>query len=192
MSNSSDECLWSLWGTIAEVIIDVEGQSIWLAPGKTENVGALVPQTLLNHSHFALTAFNPPGVERSLVDNTMMNCKMWERLRALKEPSPLYVFRSFGFSLNENWRGDGFTVGFDSDRLDEAREEIVKVAKEFQQGAIFEYARSEAGDHFLTRTTVPAMAKESAEEVSMVRIAPPPPGNPMLERAWAGPGDIGV
>lgn len=127
--------------------------------------------SLLNHSHFVLT-FNSPGVERSLTDNTAMNYKMWERLRALKEPSPLYVFRSFGFSLNENWREDVFVVGFDGDQLYEARAEIVTVGKEYQQKAIFEYARSEAVDQFFT---VPALAKESAEEVSMVRIAAPPP-----------------
>lgn len=192
MSGNNSKCLWSLWGNIAEVILGVEGQSIWLAPGTADNAGAPFPQTLLNNSHFALTAFNPPGVERSLAENTAMNCKMWEKLRSLKDPSPLYVFRSFGFSLVENWREDGFVVGFDGSRLEDARAQIIAVAKDFQQGAVFEYAQSEAGDQFLTRMTVPALAKESAEKVSMVRIVAPAPGNAMLERAWAGPEDVGV
>ena len=172
------------------MILDVEGQSVWMAPGTAQTAGAPFPQTLLKHSCFALTAFNPPGVERSLAENTANNCKMWEKLRALKDPPPLYLFRIFGFSLSENWREDGFIVGFNKKQLDEARAEIFAVAKEFEQGAVFEFGESEAGDQFLTRTTVPVLATESAEEVCMVRITSPAPGNALLERPWAGPRNI--
>lgn len=84
-------------------------------------------------------------------------------------------------------------MGFDETQLPEARAQIFAVAKEFEQGAVFEYGRSEVGDQFLTRTTVPVLAKESAEEVCMVRISPLAGiGNDLLERPWAGPQNIDI
>jgi len=117
---------------------------------------------------------------------------MWERLRALQSPAPAHIFPSFGYSLEEKWREDGFVVLFSSPgEVDQARAAIIEIAKEFQQGAIFEYRSSELGPRFLQRTTVPAMVHEGAETVTMVRIRSPGKGNPMLDRPWAGPAGVG-
>ena len=116
---------------------------------------------------------------------------MWERLQGLKSPVPKNVFKSFGYSLEEKWREDGFVVLFAPGEADDARAAIIEVAKEFKQGAIFEYHRSELGDRFLMRTTVPALVDEGAETVTMVRIAAAEKGNLMLDRAWAGPAEAG-
>ena len=166
---SSKEDLWSTWSSAAEVILHPgDEKPTWLAPGNAATTGEKFPSLLLEHPHFALTAFDPPGVERTLFENTAENGKLYQRLLDLKEPEALHIIPSFGFSLSEGWREDGFVVGFETERLDEARAEIVAVAKEFHQGAIFEYARSDAGEEFLKRTTVPALSHENAEEVLII------------------------
>merc|ERR1712224_1139884 len=116
-----------------------------------------------------------------------MNAKLWDRLKALQDPAPSQVFRSFGFSIDEKWREDGFVVGFEVAQLEAARAQIVGVAKDFGQGAIFEYQASAAGERGLTRITVPALVAGNSDEVTMVRITSPAAGNPMIDRPWAGP-----
>ena len=162
-----------------------------MIPGKLEDhlESEPFPKPLTGGPHFALTSFDPPGVERSLEENTAMNNKMAIRLSSLKNPKPIHIYPSFGYSITEKWREDGFVVAFLPEDVDAARMAIVDIAKEFDQGAIFEYAASEDDDRFLRRTTVPALSKEEPEEVLMVRIAAPEPGNEMLDRPWAGPID---
>jgi len=141
---------------------------------------------------FALTAFDPPGIQRSLEENTRANGQLYERLAMMDSPSPLHIFRSFGFSLSEGWREDGFVLAFSPQDTAGARQAVVKVAEDFEQGAIFAYGPSTLGPDFVTRTTVPACIKDIAEEkTEMVRISPPPSENTILEREWAGPAMAG-
>lgn len=192
MSPTDHAELFALWGNASEVVLGVQGESIWMRPSdKDAPKGPAFPSLLLENSLFAVTAFDPPGMTRSLEDNAEMNGQLWDKLRVLQAPAPKHVYRSFGFSLTESWREDGFVIVFDNAQLDAARAAIVGIAKEFQQGAIFEYTASEAGECYLRRTTVPALSDEVAEEALMQRVVQPAEGNPLLQRAWAGPAEAG-
>ena len=192
MSGSTEhERLWALWGGAAEVVLNVDGQDVWMQPRTGGGESLPFPGVLREHSAFALTAFDPPGAERSLAENTEMNGKLFKTLQQVN-PQPLRIFRSFGFDISSSWREDGFVVVFDASARDAARSRIVDIATRFDQGAIFEYSESEEGAQYLVRTTVPATSQENAaEQVTMVRIPAVSTGdNPLLERPWAGPSEL--
>lgn len=151
-----------------------------------------VPTIFHHHSVFALTAFDPPGVSRSLEDNTVANARLLSTLRK-SIPMPTSIWRSFGVSLAEGWREDGFCMAFKNEHKEIARAAVVKIAIEFEQGAIFEYAWSmELGPSRLTRYTIPAAAgSEVAGTEEIVRVAEPPILPQTLDRDWAGPSDLG-
>merc|ERR1712167_487155 len=66
MSNYEEHhALWALWGGAAEVILDVDGVDLWMQPAEAD-----FPELLREHAAFALTAFDPPGLQRRLTENT--------------------------------------------------------------------------------------------------------------------------
>jgi hypothetical protein len=162
-----------------------------------------IPYALRKYKVFALTAFDPPGVTRSLQENTKANVRLYEDLRELR-PRPDKVWRSFGMHAGEGWREDGYCVAFFAE--DNAistslkREAVVKLARQFDQGAIFEYEYLEGNTsstdaNLLLRHTVPVVAGrevEGSEEVAcLVETSPVTPGantaSELMTRPWAGP-----
>ena len=80
-----------------------------------------VPPFFANHVVFALTAFDPPGISRTLQDNIEANRILWNRLTTDKEmPTAAEARRSFGFDAAEGWREDGFCLAYP---LDEASDQ---------------------------------------------------------------------
>jgi len=181
--------LQTLWNSAAEVLLDTEpGRPIsWMVPTSAGGSPLKPPASLRTCHHFALTAFNPPGVSRTLEENTKANEAMWKDLRTLS-PKPLTVFRAFGFNLQEAWREDGFCLCFPG-KVDEAREAVLRVAAKFEQGAIFEYPP--AGDNVeFTRVLVYVDRKVPSTSAQMQFIVPPETGDPVIQRPWAGPHDL--
>ena len=202
--------LMGLWSGACEVMFVTGEGPVYLAPAS----GALL-STVSSACHlelprehfgrrtriFALTAFNPLGKVRTLVENRAANCKLHEAILAL-DPAPSAVWCSFGFSLAEGWREDGFCLqyldivdsfdedsgtsgsggvgggGNDTDDDDSALSMALKVvmglASRFDQGAIYAYTAVAGG---LLRTTVPCAGFDSSPEtVMVVRVCQPTRG----------------
>jgi len=200
--------LGGLWNGVTEFMLDVpilDG-----AGAATESLVVLVPSSeappsmgraampaaLCQHTVFALTAFDPPGVSRTLSENTEANGLLWQRLAGVS-PRPQFVWRAFGVHVAEGWREDGFCVAYDAvsdgavQRVAAAREVIVGIARQFGQGAIFEYEPS-CGNEII-RLTVPAAGGDvvKGREV-LVRTSVGPRLSGVLDRPWAGPVSIGI
>ena len=90
--------------------------------------------------------------------------------------------------LDECWREDGFIVGFERR---ERRAEVLKIAREFQQGAIYEYIVVEGA---LRRRTLGATLEHIDEETPMKRIdyVALLDGNDLMRWEWAGPENGGI
>jgi len=173
-----------------------DGGAVVLVP-KAEVDGAAVrameqlpmPAVLRNHTVFALTAFDPPGVSRTLAENAAENARLWEDCLSRLSPQPAAAWRTFGVHLKEGWREDGFCLAYpasDAAGVDAARTRVLAAARLFRQGAIFEYGPASVGE--VVRQTLPAAAEDGVESTELlvrVRESPPLPG--ALARPWAGP-----
>lgn len=186
--------LGMVWNSATEFMLEVPSSSepeIILAPKSaivdSADMTLQLPTVLRDHTVFALTAFNPPGVTRSLSENTAANIHLWERLKTLS-PKPSIFWRSFGVHTQEKWREDGFCLAYStsSTNIQHARKAIIEVAKEFHQGAIYEYLPASSNE--VVRLTVPAAAGDavSGREV-LVRVRQGPSLQGSLQRPWAGP-----
>ncbi|KAF4658129.1 hypothetical protein FOL47_008149 [Perkinsus chesapeaki] len=122
---------------------------------------------------FEITAFNPAALSKNLPTNKT-NFKMLRQLRRevqkLSSPKPAMALHSFGF--DSSWREDGLMVAYaaESDR-ERARADMIRLGKEFGQGAIYEIRRLLEDDPELvaTRTTVPC-SEEFEETRAVVKI----------------------
>ena len=89
------------------------------------------------------------------------------------------MWPSYGFSIAESWREDGFCLIYrGSASAEEAAVEegaVVALARRFGQGAIFAYRRHGTDASALVRTTVPCVLA-AAPEVVVVRRVPAPLG----------------
>lgn len=149
-----------------------------------------LPPLLRSHVVYALTAFDPPGESRTLAANAAANGELWAGIRKL-DPQPAAAWPTWGYNLDEGWR-DSLAYPRDGGRADDARKAVVKLARKFGQGAIFEYAPSESLTDGLVRTTVPALSSEAVREVVNVWRVPEVPveaAPALLERPWAGPAE---
>lgn len=182
------EHLQDVWNNAAEVILDAEiGRPLsWMVPAEVAGESLSPPALLHQNHHFALTAFNPPGVSRTLEENTKANEQMWQVLRQLS-PAPLAVHRAFGFNLHEDWREDGFCLTFPSSQVPQARQAILAIAAKFSQGAIFEYPPTGEDALEFTRLLVYVDAALPSTEARMKFIVPPAVRDAVIERPWAGP-----
>lgn len=126
--------LRGIWDSAAEVVLpNIAGEAqLVLVPisaeaqqgeadedkGVAVQGSCSVPPFFANHVVFALTAFDPPGISRTLQDNIEANRILWNRLTTDKEmPTAAEARRSFGFDAAEGWREDGFCLAYP---LDEA------------------------------------------------------------------------
>lgn len=176
--------LEALWNGAVDKMLDVPGSgTIVLQPAASDeesrsSFGLARPPFDVA---FALTAFDPPGVERSRDANAAENAKLWQALRALDPPA---VWRSFGVDLQEGWREDGFVVRAPV----QWRDKILAIARDFDQGAIHEYYTT--ADGAMRRRTLGAkldidtetpMRRLSAEEAELLQT------HDLMQLAWAGP-----
>lgn len=166
-SDATISALANTWHNCAEVMIDLPDED-----GKMTM--ALVPKTTASHESteklpsiflregsihvFALTAFDPPGKERTREENLLYNARLREDLERLHH-RPVAIWSSVGVNLEQNWREEGFCVAYTADVVEEARKDILNVAVEFEQGAIFEYKA--ANDRELMRITLGACLPDS-------------------------------
>lgn len=107
---------------------------------------------------FALTAFDPPGEERTREQNLLQNARLQEDLGALPH-QPVAIWGCVGMNVEQNWCEEGFCLAYTADVAEEARKEVLDVAVRFKQGAIFEYKA--ANEKELTRITLGACLPDS-------------------------------
>jgi len=191
------ERLAKIWNGVTEFMLDVpevaDGGKVVLVPeGEAghELEHDVMPQALRDHVVFALTAFDPPGVSRTLDENAEENKKLWDDLRKSEGLSThlAKVWKAFGVHVQEEWREDGFCLAVKADdeaAVNEARSAIVDVARKYKQGAIFEYRPAE--ENYIVRLTVPVMSDATGEEKLVRARGAGPPLKEPLNRAWAGP-----
>ena len=212
--------LMGLWTGAHEVMLIRGGveldrvSPVFFAPASSAAADARLPLPCAafdGRRIFALTAFDPPGISRPLAENARRNGLLGARIR---EPAtwraaaapPCAVWPSYGFSLAEGWREDGFCLVFDGfvgggddARLAAARDAVLRLADAFEQGAIFEYEPHRpaagggggGGGDALLRTTIPcrrfrggdegdgeSAAQDAVVEAEtvVVRRVPPPGG----------------
>lgn len=196
-STKNDENLNDLWSSAIEGMINVPGYSesvLYLSPVGSFPNGQIKlepwPEPFRNGRRiYCLTAHNPMGTTVSDAENKVANkalkarlydafgCKEYGTKIEVTDSShmsnarrlmPFAQWHSFGFHIGEGWREDGFALSFDRDIRTEARAEIVKVAAEYQQGAIYEF--SVDGDSgVLTRRVIwcdPVKQQEVGDEVT--------------------------
>lgn len=108
------------------------------APGSapSDDDGFDLPSSVLGKVLFSITAHNPRGVNRDDETNRISNIWLRNDLdTTLVNPSPLFICPSFGFSAD--WREDGFLVAFEIEQLDAARDQLLRLATKYDQGAIY-------------------------------------------------------
>ena len=129
------------------------------------------PTWLKTRQIFSLTACNPYGKEVEEWQNARANEKLKVKLRELAEKrEDVQFWRSFGFSLADDWREDGFAVAFsESDAT--AEKDVVALAKQFEQGAIYRYRWID--EKRMERKTVGALMMDT-EETVVVQICEKP------------------
>jgi len=179
-SAPSEARLGSIWSGAVEVML-CPGGDVYLVPSTScpSPSGGALPPLLREHVVFALTAFDPPGESLTLPENAAANGRLWKRILAL-HPAPSAVWPAWGYNLAEGWREDGFCLAYPIEevaRTPSLREAVVNLAKEFRQGAIFQYY-PDAGEgegsiaSSMSRTTVPALSSDAVHETVRVwRVA---------------------
>jgi len=191
------ERLAKIWNGVTEFMLEVpeveDGGKVVLVP-EIETSSALehdaMPQALRDHVVFALTAFDPPGVSRTLKENTEENKRLWDDLRNNARVSGYLAnaWKAFGVHVQEAWREDGFCLAVRADNeasVNEVRSAIIELARQYKQGAIFEYRP--AKERYIVRLTVPVMSDATGEEKLVRARGTGPPLVGSLNRAWAGP-----
>ena len=183
---SEAQRLTALWVGAIETMLMKE--RLVLQPAATDEESRLsfvggLPSELATGRSFALTAFDPPGVTRSREDNAEANAELWKALKDLKPPD---VWPAFGVDVDEGWREDGFVLRWPDSQADAARDRVLAIASDFDQGAIYEYY---AVDGALRRRTLGAKLAHIHEETPMKRLHGDPT-HPLFQLPWAGPDDV--
>jgi hypothetical protein len=186
--------LAALWQGATELMLgaDGDGSTVCLRPGAAAAADPPLPAALRENVLFALTAFDPPGVQRTRAENAAENGRLYARLlERTAANAPRFVCRGAGVELEagDGWREDGFVLGWaPGAAADEARAAVLEVAKEFAQGAVYEY-RCDDG-RGIVRSTVGAAMAMAVVETPMRRVpfdATLASSSPLYELEWAGP-----
>ena len=89
------------WAKACEMMLSKSalGENLHLTPADQLQSNAKqtvpLPQKLHTHVLYALTAFDPPGISRSLEENTAANGKLWRNIKSMR-PQPDAVWPSWG------------------------------------------------------------------------------------------------
>ena len=94
--SSSDAALGKLWASVVEVMLCSKqcGVDVHLTPNESRPAGALnkpLPAAFSGAVIFALTAFDPPGHERTLEANTAANGELFAAIKELSPVSHLHT-----------------------------------------------------------------------------------------------------
>ena len=190
---SGEKQLKALWAGAYEAWIDCpesREKVLYMKPTLNTNTSTMsssnsdddafqFPSWLRRKQMFALTAHNPRGVEVSRARNERANEKLEEKIKQLiasrgsQGKDQAMYWPSFGFSSEDDWREDGYAVAF-SDVDATAESDVVQLAKEFEQGAIYKY-RWINDEKRMERKTVGALMMET-EETVIVEVCEKPVG----------------
>ena len=188
-ASSKAQDLASLWVGGIETMLDVPGAgTISLAPCETaaesrESFPDGLRAIPAGGAAFAVTAFDPPGVERTRDENARENGKLWAMLKTAGADA---AWRAYGVDVTEGWREDGFVLAFADAAA--GRRRVAAAARAFDQGAIYEYTLTQGA--VARRTLGVGMA---VDETTFMRRMP---YDELLARRpdlvglpWAGPSD---
>jgi hypothetical protein len=137
------------------------------------------PESVSSRVLFALGAWNPLGIPSTPEANNEAHASLTCRISALSLPAGSFFRPSFGFS--EVWREPGFVVACLPVDRETVFEAVCQLAKDFRQGAIYEYTT--VRPDLLRRRTVAVCSSNTVEaEVLCARCerpnfpfsAPPP------------------
>lgn len=191
-ASSKAQDLASLWVGGIETMLDVPGAgTLSLAPCKTAaesraSFPAVPPTAIPVHgAAFAVTAFDPPGVERTRDENARENGKLWTMLR---QAGAARAWRAFGVDVDEGWREDGFVLAFSD--ADEGRRRITAAAAAFEQGAIYEYTINRGA--MARRTLGVGMPMDETTFMRAISYDELARRSELVALPWAGPRDGGV
>ena len=190
---SGEKQLKDLWAGAYEAWIDMpesREKVLYMKPTLNNNTSTMsssnsdddtfqFPSWLQRKQVFALTGHNPRGVEVDRARNERANEKLEEKIKQLiasrgsQGKDQATYWPSFGFSSEDDWREDGYAVAF-SDLDATAESDVVRLAKEFEQGAIYKY-RWINDEKRMERKTVGALMMET-EETVIVEVCEKPVG----------------
>ena len=159
VDDDGDKEFNSLWSDAIEGMIDVPGYAekvLYLAPKPKQKdrdehddsdlksgLHPKWPEPFLNGRRvFCLTGHNPMGQTFPEEHNHKANLALQQRIADTifsSSMTPYAQWHSFGFHITEGWQEDGFALSFDVIDVKRGRNLILKLAKEFQQAAIYEY-----------------------------------------------------
>ena len=164
--------LFNLWTNAAEVVTIGKEDKVVMVPVQSNAARAVpFPPLFVENFGFALTAYDPPGKKRTAAENQAKNEELKARLLTMIDPEPIAMYPSYGFDMETGWREDGFFLVYEySVCNDHARESVLRIANEFSQGAIFEYAPLDEGSLLLRRWTVPTSGSGNRDEFQYVDL----------------------
>lgn len=122
------------------------------------------PSKVLSSSGIiSIGAWNPLGEISSKEENDRSHRQLERRIHAIDWPKSCWVRQSFAFSLD--WFEPGFIVGCEDrdDYNDKVRSQVLQLAKDFRQGAVYEYFPSLPSSSVLVRKTVPVLSSGTVE-----------------------------
>lgn len=190
--------LGELWNASADfVFTNSQGKVVFVPKDDYDSFQdgheVALPREYEGKAVFALTAFDPPGEIMSRAQNRANNDAMGACLIELSEPTPNALLASFGVDFISGWREDGFVVSFaEEDRL-HARVAIVDIARNFRQGAIFEYNTCSKTNRLHRRTVPVCMSLKEIDQaaIPMEQLSSVPHlEGDLLNRPWAGPDEL--
>ncbi|OQR81485.1 hypothetical protein THRCLA_23361 [Thraustotheca clavata] len=175
-----EDSLRGAWAASYDAWIDVPGCSgvIYNRPGNVSQGILEYPTSVLTSCMFAVMAHNPMGVRASDDDNDRAHAQLTARIDALTLPQGGWIAPFFGFS--DDWREPGFVLAcpsFDANAIAQTREYAVELAKEFVQGAIYEYHPIEGQRCALLRKTV-HVVMSSGVNSEVILVQTPRPATP--------------
>ena len=159
-----------VWADAYDAWVDVPGSSertLYFAPinSPAPSTQLPLPDMVSSSVMFALTGWNPLGVETEPKLNVAANEKMKRTLDSL-DPVPSSLWHGFGFSHDR--KEDGFVCAFDRKLALRAEMALVQIAKDFNQGAIYRFDVIDGEKVTLCRRTIHACMSGSVEANVMI------------------------
>jgi hypothetical protein len=179
---ADDRALGALWAQAFDGMIDVPGAGalskegvLFMVPATDSDDSAVEwPAVFRDGVVCSLTAFNPMGKDRPEAENRRGNRELHAALRRLDAPPRASMWHSFGFHPAEGWREDGFSVAYAAAEAEEGRAAILRLAREFEQAAIYVYRVDAAGALVRTVEWCDPASKEPSTSDKMALCRTPP------------------
>jgi len=141
-----DTSLGSLWAQAMDGMCDVPGCDaisspegvMYLTPAAEAPAPVEWPRCIAKSVIYSLTAWNPNGKAASDAFNQAAS-KRLARDIAAERLRPRAMWRSFGFSVGEGWREEGFSLAYDSAERFYGKKNVQKLAEQYKQAAYYAY-----------------------------------------------------